>query len=144
MAIRMEYTVEKLPDEYVTSKTVSKYVIDPEYDMKTHEAGKKVPKVRVDEVIEERGGWLFTFMRGHQIRCTSLEQIKLLGLKPEPRLIDDQTGLEVNAQGIPLDIAQHVGASPLVDGGRPDTVASLVASRRRSSNPIADAIADTE
>lgn len=144
MGIRVEYDVEKLPDEYVTTKVVSKYVVDPDYDMTQHEHGKKVPKVRVDEVVEEKGGWLFTFMRGHQIRCTSLEQIKLLGLKPERRLIDDTTGLEVNAQGIPLDIADHIGSRPLADGGKPDTAASLVASRRRTNNPIADIIAETE
>jgi hypothetical protein len=145
MGIRIEYNVERLPDEYTTTKTVSKYVVDPDYDMKYHEAGKKVPKVRVDEVVEEKGGWLFTFMRGHQIRCTSEEQIKLLGLTAHPRLIDDSTGLEVTPQGIPVDIAEYAKNAPLADGGAPDTAASLVAARRgRRENPIEDIIRDTE
>lgn len=142
MGIRMEYTVEKLPDSYVTTKTVYSYEPDPDWTPPLGVANPRPGKIRKETVVEERGGWLYTFMRGHQIRVTTEEQMKLLGLTAEPRLIDDSTGLQVNAQGIPLDIAEHVKMGPLADGGTRDTVASLT--KRGSGDPIEDAINDTE
>lgn len=141
MGIRASYTVHKIPDSYVTEKITFKYITDPDAEVVV---GKKTPKIRIEEKVIERGGWLFTFPRGHSIRCTSLEQIKLLGLSTEPRLIDDSTGLEVNKNGIPLDIAEHV--TGLQDGGEVETVEQLIArsAGQQAPDPIAAAIDDTE
>lgn len=144
MGIRMEYSVEKLPDTYVTEKTVLSYVLDPDWTPPPGVTNPRPGKIRVETVVEEKGGWLFTFMRGHQIRCTSVEQIKLLGLSENARLIDDTTGLEVDRNGIPIDIADHVVKRPLADGGSPDTAASLMQARSRNKDPILAAIEDTE
>lgn len=143
MAIRASYRVDVIPDEYVTEKIVYAYVPDPDAPQ---EVGKPVKKIRTETVVKEKGGWLFTFPRGHQIRCTSKQQIELLGLSTSPHLIDDSTGLQVNEHGIPIDIADHVkGATDLMnDGGAPDTISTLMARRGRKSDPIADAIEDTE
>jgi|SRR5882762_252473 len=137
MAIRADYSVVKLPDTYVTTKTVYRYEKDA-----TDPSGKG--RIRYEEIVEEKGGWLFTFLRGHQIRLTDEKQIALFGLATTQRLIDDSTGLEVNQQGVPIDIAAHVHQSILADGGAPDTVEGLVAQKRDTGDPIADAIADTE
>lgn len=121
MGIRMEYDVVKLPDTYVTRETVYEYIKDPDAEKVE---GKPHPRKRVERVREVKGGWLFTFMRGHQLRVETEEQMKLLNLSAHRRLIDDSTGLEVNEQGIPIDI-QHLAPQALHDGGAPDTVASL-------------------
>lgn len=140
MAIRANYTVQKIPDTYVTKKTVYEYVPDPDAEQVV---GKPTRKIRVEKVVEEKGGWLFTFPRRHSVRCTSLEQIKLLGLSTEPYLIDDTTGLQVNSQGIPLDIAEHVTGG-LTDGGVGETVEQLIARGSSKGDPIEQAIDDTE
>lgn len=139
----MDYLVEKIPDTYETTKIVYAYIRDPDQEAIP---GKPTPKIRTETVITEKGGWLFTFMRGHQIRLTDEKQIALLGLSTAPRYIDDSTGLEVNKQGIPVDVEQYVTNAPLMDGGVPDTGASLVARHRgrKSDNPISDIIKDTE
>jgi hypothetical protein len=144
MGIRASYRVDVIPDEYVTTKIVYAYIKDPDAEQ---EVGKPTKKIRTETVVEEKGGWLFTFPRGHQIRCTTEQQIKLLGLSTSPHLIDDTTGLQVNEHGIPLDIADHVkGAVDLMsDGGAPDTVSTLMTRRNgKASNPIHDAIDETE
>lgn len=144
MAIRASYRVDVLPKEYVTEKIVYKYVKDPDAEQ---EVGKPTKKIRIEERVVEEGGWLFTFPRGHQIRCTSEQQIKLLGLSTSPHLIDDTTGLQVNENGIPIDIADHVkdASNILGDGGAPDTVSTLMARRAgKRDNPIDDIIKDTE
>lgn len=144
MAIRASYRVDVLPKEYVTEKITYSYIPDPDQEQVV---GKPTKKIRVETKAVDRGGWLFTFPRGHQIRCTSEEQIKLLGLSTSPHLIDDSTGLQVNEHGIPVDIADHVkgAADFLADGGAPDTVSTLMARRSgKVSNPIEDIIKDTE
>lgn len=144
MAIRASYRVDVLPKEYVTEKTVYSYEPDPDAEQVV---GKPTKKIRKETVVKEEGGWLFTFPRGHQIRCTTEQQIKLLGLSTSPHLIDDTTGLQVNENGIPVDIADHVkGASDILsDGGAPDTVSTLMARRSgKRENPIEDIIKDTE
>lgn len=142
----MEYNVTKLPDTYVTKKIVYAYVPDPDWMPDERTPNARPAKVRTETVVEEKGGWLFTFMRGHQIRCTSLQQIELLGLTAAPRLIDDSTGLQVNAQGIPLDIQEHVKAGPLMDGGGGgDTVDSLMGHAHVPvDDPINSIIDETE
>jgi hypothetical protein len=143
MGIRASYRVDVIPDDYVTEKIVYAYVPDPEAEQIP---GKPTKKIRTETVVQEKGGWLFTFPRGHQIRCTTKQQIELLGLSTSPHLIDDSTGLQVNEHGIPIDIADHVkGAVDIMsDGGAPDTVSTLMARRGRKSDPIADIIKDTE
>lgn len=144
MAIRASYRVDVLPKEYVTEKIVYSYEPDPDAEQVV---GKPTKKIRKETVVKEEGGWLFTFPRGHQIRCTTEQQIKLLGLSTSPHLIDDTTGLQVNEHGVPVDIADHVkGATDILsDGGAPDTVSTLMARRSgKRDNPIEDIIKDTE
>lgn len=148
MGVRIEYTVEKLPESYVTTKKVYKYIPDPDWKQEDHGNGAVRPRIRVEEEVEEHGGWLFTFMRGHQIRVTSMEQMKLFGIHERPRLIDESTGFECNEHGVPLDIAHVVkhGTGLAADGTGGDTGASLLAAQARSNtgDPIEDAINDTE
>lgn len=106
MGIRVEHTVHPLPESYVTEEIVYKYV--------PSEDDPKV-KVRVEETIKHAGGFLVKFMRGHSIRCYDEAHLKRLGFDTAPRLVDEVSGMQCNAQGVPLDIAHLV--APAQEGG---------------------------
>jgi hypothetical protein len=149
MGIRADYTVTKLPDTYVTKHTEVFYGYDEKWQPDPEKPDLKRPRVRTEREVEDRGGYLFTFMRGHSIRLTSLEQIKQFGLDVKPRLIDDTTGLEVNENGVPVDIANFINQSSgsMMDGNAGAEVGGLmdgIAPKSNSGDPIADAIDDTE
>lgn len=128
MAIRVEYTVHPLPNTYVTEETIYKYV--------PSEDDPKI-KVRVEEKIEHRGGFLIKFMRGHSIRIFDKEHLAAFNaamvgsqrdtagsfqIDMNPRLIDEVSGQVVNSQGVPADIEHLVrqrtdGAAADEDGG---------------------------
>jgi hypothetical protein len=138
MGIRVEHTVHKLPDSYVTKETVFRY-IPSEDDPKI--------KVRVEEVVEHRGGYLVKFMRGHSIRLFDEKHLEMFGLTTAPRLIDETTGAECNEHGVPLDIAQYVKQSnSMQDGDAGDELGSLLdpAAHADTGDPITDIIKDTE
>lgn len=113
MSIRAEYKVKKLGDDFVTQEV--HYAFEQDGDRKDKNGNlrlKMVPKL-----IESRGGWIFEFpgKPGHSIRLTSLDQMKQFGIRDTPRLIDDQTGEEVSASGVPLDIAHLVNEASGVE-----------------------------
>ena len=108
MAIRAEYVVEKLPDSFVTKAVHYEFIGDGE-DRK----GKKLMKM-VSKEVESRGGWLFTFFNGSSIRLESLDQMPTFGLSPKPRLIDDQTGEEVDESGIPLSLKDVIAKATAI------------------------------
>jgi hypothetical protein len=100
MAIRVEYEVRKLSDTYVTKEQRYSFVID-----------EKAPRGRfgeqrqkmVSEEVEVRGGYLYVIRGkpGHTVRLTSLDQIKQFGLGTSPKMIDANTGEEVDEHGVP-------------------------------------------
>lgn len=107
MGYRVEYEVRKLPDSYVTKEMRYSFVDDEK--AQPDRFGRKRQKM-VSEEVESRGGWLFIVRGkpGHSFRLTSLDQIKSLGLSERPRLIDNETGEEVNEQGIPLSVVSQL------------------------------------
>lgn len=131
MGIRVEHTVHKLPDSYVTTEIVYSYV--------PSEDDPKV-KVRKETVTEHRGGYLVKFMRGHSIRCFDEAHLALLGFTVQPRLIDEVSGLECNAQGVPLDIAHLV--APNQDGSNEEL--PFMGIEQAADDPIDKIIEDTK
>jgi len=126
MGIRVEYTIHELPPSYVTKEKVYKYV--------PSEDDPKI-KVRTEEEIEHRGGFLVKFMRGHSLRFYDKAHLAAfnaamrgsghrdgasfqINTDGRARLVDENSGQVVNAQGIPEDI-QHLVA-PVIDGGAAD------------------------
>lgn len=109
MGIRVEHTVHKLPDTYITHETVYEYVKD-----------KDDPKIKTRQecLVEHRGGYLVKFMRGHMLRFFDEDHLRAAGFNgTKPRLIDENSGLECNEQGIPLDVAALIGGtSPRAEG----------------------------
>jgi hypothetical protein len=107
MTVRVEYEVRKLADSYVTHEMQYSFEVD-----------EKAPRGRfgeqrqrmVSKMVEVRGGWLFIIRGkpGHTIRFTTLEQIEAFGLKPTPRLIDANTGEEVDKFGVPLIVRKQL------------------------------------
>lgn len=145
MPIRVEYTVHPLPDSYMTTEKVYKYV--PKED------DPKV-KVRVEEIIEHRGGMLVKFMRGHSIRLFDEAHLAAFNsamagsgdklnapfqLTDRPRLVDDISGQIVNEQGIPIDIEHLV--RPIADGAAADEEGGLFDGV--NGDPIEEAIKAT-
>ena len=100
MAIRVEYEVRKLPDTFVTKEMEYSFEID-----------EKAPRGRfgeqrqkmVSKEVEVRGEYLFIIRGkpGHTIRLTSLDQLKQFGLDTSPKMIDANTGEEVDEHGVP-------------------------------------------
>lgn len=124
MAMRMDYEVRILPDSYVTISEEIGFEDDPK--QKKDRYGN--PRQRmVTKQVETRGGVMIVVRGkpGHSIRLNSLEQaldLKLIDheryielggangdlTKLRPRLVDINTGEEVNEQGIPLNIAREL------------------------------------
>ncbi len=124
MAMRMDYEVRILPDSYVTHETQYAFEEDPK--QKKDRYGNPRTKM-VSKQVEVRGGILIVVRGkpGHSIRLSSLDQAldlklidqdkynELIGHKDgllamRPRLVDLNTGEEVNEQGIPLNIAREL------------------------------------
>lgn len=123
MAVRVDYHVRILPDDYVTKVTEYGFVDDDK--AAPDRFGRKRQKMVAKEV-EIRGGVLVLVKGkpGHSLRLTSLEQaldFKLIdydqyvelkagaGLQGlRPRLVDMNTGEYVNEQGVPLNIAREL------------------------------------
>lgn len=132
MSIKAEYIVRKLPQSFVTYENVSAYEQDPAPDADS----PKPPKRLVQKQVESRGGWLVIFPGGHSIRLTSEDQMKTFGLSSEAKLVDMNTGLQVDAHGMPVDLAhllspdmqmQPKGDSTLTEGAEIDPVEAALA-----------------
>ena|ERR1700753_3660888 len=54
--------------------------------------------------VEVEGGVLFTMPHGHSVRLSSADQIKQFNVATKPRLVDLDTGEEVDEQGRPLSL----------------------------------------
>lgn len=106
MGIKVDHVVYKLPDSYVTKRETYKYV-----------PSEEDPKIKVRTVVEveDKGGYLVKFFRGHSIRCFDDAHLAALGFTTKPRLIDEASGLECDERGVPLDIAHLVSITK--DGG---------------------------
>lgn len=103
MTVRVEYEVRKLPDTYVTREKRYSFVDDDK--AQPDRFGRKRQKM-VEEEVESRGGYLYIVRGkpGHTLRLTSLEQMQAFGLSPTPRMIDANTGEEVDEHGIPKSV----------------------------------------
>jgi hypothetical protein len=106
-AIRVEYEVRKLPDTYVTREKQYSFELD-----------EKAPRGRFGEQrqkmiskdVEVRGGWLFIIRGkpGHTVRLTSLDQLESFGLGQKPKMIDANTGEEVDEYGVPIMVRKQL------------------------------------
>ena len=98
--IRVEYEVRKLPDTFVTTEKRYEFVEDDKAP--PDRFGRKRQKM-VETEEESRGGYLFIIRGkpGHTVRFTSLDQIRQFGLGTTPRMIDANTGEEVDEHGVP-------------------------------------------
>ena len=110
MGMRVEYEVRKLSDDYVTKEKHYSFVDDEKAPPDRY--GRKRQKMVVTDE-ESRGGWLFIIRGkpGHSIRFTSLEQLRAFGLTEAPRMIDNESGEEVGADGVPLIVKQQLEAA---------------------------------
>lgn len=110
MGMRVEYEVRKLAEDYVTSEMLYSFVDDEKAPPDRY--GRKRQKMVVEKG-ESRGGWLFIIRGkpGHSIRFTTLEQLRAFGLSATPRMIDNESGEEVGADGIPLIVKQQLEAA---------------------------------
>lgn len=107
MGMRAEFEVRKLPDSFVTFENKYSFVDDEK--AQPDRFGRKRQKM-VTEKVESHGGYLFVIRGkpGHSIRLTTLDQIEAMKLSVHPRIIDDQTGEQVDERGIPLSVAHIV------------------------------------
>jgi len=116
MGVRVEYTVTKLPESYVTLET--QYAFEQDGDRKDKNGS---PKMKMEsKQVEVRGGYIIKVKGnpGHSFRVMNEEQANALKLSLKPRLINTETGEECNQQGIPLSVAAAVGHD---DTGRIET-----------------------
>jgi hypothetical protein len=109
--MRAEFEVRELPQSFVTKEKRYSFVED---ETATPDRWGRKRQKMITEDVDSRGGWLFVIRGkpGHSIRLTSLEQVEAMKLSIRPRMIDDQTGEEVDERGIPLSVAH------IVNGGR--------------------------
>lgn len=124
MAMRMDYEVRLLDDSF--QREVTEYGFEEVENGRANRWGEK-PKRMIAKKHIEKGGVLIVVRGkpGHSIRLTSLEQaldFKLIDhdkyaelkadsrglLAMRPRLVDLNTGEEVNEQGIPVNIAREL------------------------------------
>lgn len=136
MAMRMDFEVRILPDDYVTVNEEIAFEDDPK--QKKDRYGNARQKM-VTKKVETRGGVLIVVRGkpGHSIRLQTLDQaLDLKLITPEqfadlggangdlkklrPRLVDINTGEEVNEHGVPLNIAAELanGTTMPRDAGR--------------------------
>lgn len=110
MGMRVEYEVRKLPDDYITKEVRHSFIDDEKAPPDRY--GRKRQKMVV-ETVDSHGGWLFIVRGkpGHSIRLTSLEQIEAMKLRAEPRMIDNESGEEVGADGVPLIVKEQLAAA---------------------------------
>lgn len=116
MRIAAAFMPKALPKTFETeevhAKIVQNYIKDEDEKdgFARDEHGKKIkagPATVVFETVKSFGGVMFTFPRGHSIRLTTIDQIKQWGLSTKPRLVDMDSGSEVNEKGIPVNM-QHL------------------------------------
>lgn len=127
MGIRTEYEVRRLPDHYVVNEKAYRFVNDEKGRRNKH---GELPQKRAEEDTQSKGGWLILVKGkpGHSFRVTSIEQAEAHKLKVEvgpdgekrivPRLIDDQTGEEVNSQGVPLSVIAQLDNTAMSEARR--------------------------
>jgi len=100
MAIRVEYEVRKLKETFVTKEKHYEFVDDDKAP--PDRFGRKRQKM-IETEVESHGGYLYIIRGkpGHTVRLTSLEQIRQFNLDTSPRMIDANTGEEVDEHGVP-------------------------------------------
>lgn len=141
--IKPAYTTRPIPDtkEFVETRynLVQEYLKDDEGEFERDENGKKIKKgpiTMVKEDVKTYGGTMVTMPRGHSVRLTSLDQALALHLIPQElfdalggskgdvtklraKLVDLDSGEEVNEQGVPVSLAQYV------NGGGEEAAAAM-------------------
>ena len=125
MKIQAMYMPSVVPKHYKTTEThvkiVRHWVKDEEGEFVLDETtGKKIkagPNTLEIYEKESTGGILFKFPRGHSIRLTSPDQIKQFRLTDTPKLVDMDSGEEVNEQGVPVSLAGVISGANNPNGG---------------------------
>ena len=125
MKIQAMYMPTVVPKHYKTTETwvkiVRHWVKDEDGELVLDETtGKKIkagPNTLEIYQKESTGGILFKFPRGHSIRLTTPEQIKQFRLTDQPKLVDMDSGEEVNEQGVPVSLAGVIAGANNVSGG---------------------------
>ena len=120
MAIVPQYMPKALSKDHVSLEThcvmEQDYVLDEKGKVERDDQGRKVkrgPARLVMKTIESKGGIMFTMPAGHSVRIASPAQMELFKLTEKPKLIDSQSGEEVNEHGIPLSLAAYVANAAL-------------------------------
>lgn len=125
MKIQAMYMPQVVPKHYKTTEThvkiIRHWVKDEDGEFVLDETtGKKIkagPNTLELYEKESTGGILFKFPRGHSIRLTTPEQIKQFRLTDTPKLVDMDSGEEVNEQGVPIALAGIIKGANNVHGG---------------------------
>lgn len=134
MRIAMAFTPKALPKTFETeevhAKIVQNYVKDDDEKdgFARDEHGKKIkagPATVQFETVKSTGGVMFTFPRGHSIRLTTADQIKQWGLSTKPKLVDMDSGSEVNEKGIPVNMLHLLEPKAVGDFGIADASEGL-------------------
>lgn len=128
MSVSAEYFIRKLPATKEYTEVHYAYEQDGKPDAKGNVRNRLVQK----EVITY-GGWLAIFPSGHSIRLATDEQLKHFGLEQQAKLVDRDTGLEVNQHGIPVAL-QHLlnterqpdGDAEVLDGAEADPISNTL------------------
>lgn len=122
MAVTAEYFVRKFPD--------TKEFTEVHYGYEQDEKGNKSLQ---QKQVKTYGGWLVIFPAGHSIRLATDVQLKHFGLEQKAKLVDRDTGLEVNVHGIPVAL-QHLvntehqpdGDAEVLDGAEADPISATL------------------
>ncbi len=128
MAVSAEYFVRKLPADKEYEEVHYAYEQDGQPDKK----GNIKHNLTQKKVIT-KGGWLIIFPNGHSIRLATDEQLRHFGLEQKAKLVDRDTGLEVNEHGIPVAL-QHLlnterqpdGDAEVLDGAEADPISNTL------------------
>lgn len=128
MAVTAEYFVRKIPDTKEYEETHYAYEQDGQPDAKGN-----VNRTLVQKKVITKGGWLIVFPNGHSIRLATQDQLRHFQLEQKAKLVDRDTGLEVNEHGIPVAL-QHLlnterqpdGDPEVLDGTEDDPISSTL------------------
>lgn len=111
MAITAEYFVRKIPDTKEYEELHYAFEQDGKPDAKGNVRTRMVQKT-----VITKGGWLIIFPNGHSIRLATEDQLKHFGLEQKAKLVDRNSGLEVNQHGIPVALQHLINTERQPDG----------------------------
>lgn len=115
MNIQPQFVPTAMPKTYETTemryRMVTEYLQDDEGEFVRDENGRKIKKgpSRMEAYEHtSKGGVLFTMPNGNSVRLTTPEQIQQFKVATKPRLIDLDSGEEVDEQGRPVALMKFM------------------------------------